>query len=70
MTNGFNAHKRSKAFFTPDELAEFLSVSKATVYRLVGRRKLPFHRIGGMLRFKEQDIEKYLEDERIEPVKY
>lgn len=70
MTIESNADIKSKAFFTPDELAEFLSVSKATVYRLVGRRELPFHRIGGMLRFKKQDIESYLEDGRIDPVKF
>jgi excisionase family DNA binding protein len=70
MTTESNAHIKSKAFFTPEELAEFLSVSKATIYRLVGKRKLPFHRIGGMLRFKRQEIENYLENERIDPVKY
>lgn len=69
MEIGSNANNRIKAFFTPDELAEFLAISKATVYRLVGKRQLPFHKIGGVLRFKKADIERYLEDGRTEPIK-
>ena len=57
-----------KAFFTPEELAEFLAISRATVYRLVGKRQLPFHKIGGVLRFKKADIEEYLETGRVEPI--
>ncbi len=70
MTTGHNANVREKGFFTPEELAEFLSVSKATIYRLAGRRELPFHRFGGVLRFSRADIQKYLENERIGPVKF
>ena len=69
MTIGSNAENKIKAFFTPDELADFLAISKATVYRLVNKRQLPFHKIGGVLRFRKDDIEKYLETGRIEPIK-
>ena len=67
MEIGSNAGNK-KAFFTPEELAVFLAISKATVYRLVGKRQLPFHKIGGVLRFKRDDIEKYLESGRVEPI--
>lgn len=67
METGSNA-KSIKAFYTPDELAEFLCISKPTIYRLVGKRQLPFHKIGGVLRFKRADIERHLEDGRVEPV--
>lgn len=69
MNIGSNADNRIQAFYTPDELAEFLAISKPTVYRLVGKRQLPFHKIGGVLRFKREDIERYLEGGRIEPIK-
>ena len=69
MIDGYDADNKTKAFLTPEELAEFLSVSKATVYRLVGKRQLPFHKIGGVLRFKRDDIERYLDEGRIEPIK-
>jgi excisionase family DNA binding protein len=68
MEIGSNAKNGIKAFFTPDELAEFLAISKVTVYRLVGKRQLPFHKIGGVLRFKKEDIERYLESGRVEPI--
>ena len=68
MEIGKNADKRIKTFFTPEELAVFLAISKATVYRLVGKRQLPFHKIGGVLRFKREDIEEYLESGRVEPI--
>jgi excisionase family DNA binding protein len=69
MTIGSNARNNIKAFFTPDELAGFLAISKSTVYRLVNKRQLPFHKIGGVLRFRRDDIERYLDTERIEPIK-
>ena len=68
MTNGSNAKSHLKAFYTPDELAEFLAISKPTIYRLVGKRQIPFIKIGGVLRFKKADIEAYLDDRRIGPV--
>jgi len=69
MTIGSDANNRNRAFFTPDEIANFLSVSKTTIYRLANKRKLPFHKIGGVLRFRREEIEKYLEAGRIEPIK-
>jgi excisionase family DNA binding protein len=69
MKVGSNADNRIRACFTPDEMADFLAISKATVYRLVGKRQLPFIKIGGVLRFKKADIEKYLESGRVDPIK-
>jgi excisionase family DNA binding protein len=69
MEIGSNAKTGIRAFYTPDELAEYLAISKATVYRLVGKRQLPFHKIGGVLRFRREDIERYLDTGRIEPIK-
>jgi excisionase family DNA binding protein len=51
-----------------DELAEFLKISKPSVYRLINKRVFPFYKVGGKLRFFKADIEKYLESVRIDPV--
>ncbi len=69
MKIGSNADNQTKVFYTPDELAAVFAVSKATVYRLVGKRQLPFRRIGGQLRFSKDEIERFLETGRIEPIK-
>jgi excisionase family DNA binding protein len=53
---------------TPDELASILRMSKPSVYRLIEKRKIPFYKISGSLRFKISDIEKYIDNARIDAV--
>jgi excisionase family DNA binding protein len=64
MNNGSILNK----LITPEELAEILNMSKASVHRLVSKRVLPFYKIGGSLRFKVSDIESYLKDAKFEPI--
>ena len=52
-----------------NQVAEMFNVSKATIYRLVETRKIPFYKIGGALRFAEEDITKYLEEVRVNTIK-
>lgn len=69
MSIGFNAEQSMKVFFNPDELGQFLGISKATVYRLINNRRIPFYKVGGGLRFRREDIEEYLTTVRIGPIK-
>ena len=48
------------------ELADFLRISRASVYRLVERRLIPFHRLPRGLRFRRDDIEGFLSRCRVE----
>lgn len=52
--------------YTVDELAEILCVSKVTIYRLVESRKIPFYKVKGSIRFSENDVLEYLQDNKIE----
>lgn len=54
-------------FLSTDELGKLLKLSKATVYRLIEKRALPFYKIGGSIRFKHDDVMKYVEKCRIKP---
>lgn len=45
---------------TIKEVAERLSVSEPTIYRLINRGELPTVKIGRALRFDEADIEAYI----------
>jgi len=63
-----NGDSNTNNLITPVELAEFLGVSKSSVYLLVETRKLPFYKVGGSLRFKMTDIEEYLKTVRVEPI--
>jgi excisionase family DNA binding protein len=56
------------ALFTPSEAAELLRLSKASIYRLVEKRAIPFYRVSGSLRFAQKDLEEYLARGRVEPV--
>ena len=53
---------------TPDEVAELLRLSKASVYRLVERRAIRFYRVCGLLRFEREDVRTYLGTGRVEPM--
>ena len=53
---------------TPDELADFLKVSKAGVYRLIKKRKITFHKVGRSLRFDRNDVMSYLQKNRVESI--
>jgi excisionase family DNA binding protein len=51
---------------TPDQVADILSVAKITVYRIMAKRKIRFSKIGGRVRFRREDIERYIEENSVE----
>lgn len=40
-----------------DEIAEYLGVSKDTVYGWISARNMPAHRVGRLWKFKKDDID-------------
>lgn len=64
MNNGSNLNK----LISVEDLMEIFKISKSSVYRLIDNRKIPFYKIGGSLRFKEDDILFYLEKSKFEPI--
>lgn len=52
-------------YLLPDEVASLLRLSRATVYRMVEKREVPFYRLKGGLRFLREDVEKYMQDCRV-----
>ena len=55
---------------TPDDLAAFMRVSKATIYRIVESRIIPVYRFGGGLRFRKQDVIAYIENQKTEAMNW
>jgi excisionase family DNA binding protein len=47
-----------------DGLAAMLGVSRMTVYRLIERRALPVYRVCRRIRFKLEDVQNFIEDQR------
>ena len=62
-------NKKASKLLSTDELAKFFNVSKTTVYRLIATRKIPFYKVGGVVRFSEEDISNYLEENKINMMK-
>lgn len=53
---------------TLDEVAKFLKISVSTMRRLLGKRYIPFIKIGGSVRFATSDILSYVERQRVESI--
>jgi excisionase family DNA binding protein len=51
------------------EAAARLEVAEITIRRWVKDGILPYYRIGGRIKFEEQDIENYKQSRRVEAVK-
>jgi excisionase family DNA binding protein len=52
-------------FISPKELSALLKCSKPFPYMLVKRGKLPYYKIGNLVRFKKSEIDAFLEKCRV-----
>lgn len=62
--------KKNKApeILTTKQLAEYLQMDEATVYRLARKRKIPAIKILGQWRFKKDVIDRWIENESTENI--
>lgn len=73
-TNGTNGTHGTRAvasipatarFMTASEVARLLNTSKGTVYLWVNHKKIPYLKINGSVRFREDEIHRWLNDGRV-----
>lgn len=50
---------------TADAVAELLAVDRSTVYRWVDAQGLPAYRIGGVVRFREDEVMEWLSGQSV-----
>ena len=50
---------------TLKEVAEYLKLAEKTAYRLAAEGKLPGFKVGGSWRFKNEDIESWIEKSKV-----
>ena len=43
-----------------DEIAEYLGVVKASIYRWIERKGLPAHKVGKLWKFKRDEVDKWV----------
>lgn len=49
-----------KTWFSVSEIAQFLGVSKETIYSMTTSKKMPHHKIGRLLKFNRDEINKWV----------
>lgn len=55
-----------KRFFTSEEAAKYLGISKSYLYKLTYRKQIPHYKpIGKMCYFEREELEKWLQRNRI-----
>jgi len=52
--------EKTQEFYTVKELASYLRVTPATIYRYVEKRRIRVHRLPRGLRFRKTDIDEFL----------
>ncbi len=53
---------RKPRLMTTDEVAKYLRISRASVYRLVKQGEIPVSRIGKHLRFRKDVVDRWLSE--------
>lgn len=54
----------SDEILTLKELAQYLKLTEKTAYRLAAEGKLPGFKVGGSWRFKSEDVEVWIEEQK------
>lgn len=54
------AHVMSDRWLSVEEIAEYLGVSKDTVYAWISKRNMPAHRIGRLWKFKTEEVDEWV----------
>ena len=55
-----------KNILTIKEIAEILSMSPSGVYQWVAAKKIPYIKVGSIIRFDRREIDKWLENNSVE----
>jgi len=58
----------AKDFLDINELSECLSIKRSTLYAKVESEEIPFYKIGRLIRFKKEDVERWMESNRREGI--
>jgi excisionase family DNA binding protein len=57
--------KSKGEYMTVPQLAEYLQISKSTIFSWIYQRKIPYSKIGRRVMFKREDIVQWCEDKKV-----
>lgn len=61
-----NQGNSTDEFLTTGQVAKMINISRAGLYDLVARGEIAFYRFGRLLRYRQVDIDAFLEARRVE----
>lgn len=61
-------HSYEREFMTIDELSLYIGLSKRAIYQRAAHHTIPSQKIGGLLRFKKSEIDKWLNSHYVVPI--
>ena len=50
----------TEKWYSVDEIAEYLGVAAITIYRWLGKERIPAHRVGKQWRFKSSEVDEWV----------
>jgi len=51
-----------------EEAAEYLGIKHATLYKYTSSRKVPFVKVGRLVKFRLEDLDHWIDDRMVEPI--
>lgn len=55
-------------WLTVRQLSEYLNIKPKTIYSLVSRRTIPHYKIGKLVKFKQDEVDNWMNTKRVIPV--
>ncbi|HBJ76814.1 MAG TPA: hypothetical protein DDY68_03050 [Porphyromonadaceae bacterium] len=55
----------SKDLMTIDQLSDYIKLSRATIYSLSCKKKIPYTKVGNKLLFKKRDIDRWIDERNV-----
>ncbi len=56
-----------KKLLTVQQVAEVLQIHPNSLYRLVYQKRIPFTKVSGMVRFDQDQLDRWIEARKVEP---
>jgi excisionase family DNA binding protein len=58
-----------KRFLSPKELSEYIGLAEQTIYHWVYEKKIPYHKIGRLIKFDIKEIDEFIAKLKVKPLK-
>jgi len=56
--------------FDINQVAQFLGISKDTIYKMVNQHRIPYVKVGRLLRFERDALEAWLREHAVMPMPF